>query len=85
MFTQILFFSLLDAAEVSVLSFRRRAVISKLENIHDSPVTRVCWYGRSQFYLTGCRYGAASSPSCNQVYKYKDHTLILRFVRKGEI
>lgn len=40
---------------VSVLSFKRRAVISKLENIHDAPVTRVCWYERSQFYLTGCR------------------------------
>lgn len=39
---------------VEVLSFRRRAVIGKLVNIHDAPVTRVCWYGRSQFYLTGC-------------------------------
>lgn len=49
-------YALVDRS-VHVLSFKRRAVTTVLKDIHDSPVTRVCWYARSQFYLTGCSQG----------------------------
>jgi hypothetical protein len=47
----------LSERSVYILSFRKRGVVSKLEDIHDAPITAVCWYGRSQFYLTGCGQG----------------------------
>ena len=40
-----------------VFSLRNRSLEANLENVHDSPVTRAAWYVRSQYYLTGCRYG----------------------------
>jgi hypothetical protein len=38
-----------------VLSLSRRAVILELRDIHESPLSVVCWYHRNQFYVTGCR------------------------------
>lgn len=45
----------LKERSVQVLSTTRRAVITILEDIHDSPVNTICWYERNQFYITGCR------------------------------
>ncbi len=42
---------------VTVLGLRRRRIVAKLENIHECPVTKACWYPRSQFYLTSCTQG----------------------------
>jgi WD40 repeat protein len=49
-------YALVDRS-VHVLSFAKRAVVTVLKDIHESPVTTVCWYARSQFYLTGCSQG----------------------------
>jgi WD40 repeat protein len=38
-----------------VLSISRRAIITELENVHDAPLTAICWYERNQLYITGCR------------------------------
>jgi len=32
-----------------------RSVISKLEDIHESSLTRICWYDKCKLYITGCR------------------------------
>ncbi len=48
---------LLGDTSVTVLGFRRRRIVAKLENIHECPVTKACWYPRSQFYLTSCTQG----------------------------
>ena len=42
---------------VSVLNFRTRAVKVRLDNIHDAPLTCVCWYPVDQFYITSCSRG----------------------------
>jgi len=40
-----------------VLSLQRKNVKHSLKNVHDLPITCVCWYGRSQFFMTGCMGG----------------------------
>jgi hypothetical protein len=40
-----------------VLNLTRREVKHEMAQIHVMPVTCICWYGRSQFYLTGCMGG----------------------------
>ena len=47
----------LSGSSVYVLSLLRREVKHKMKNIHIMHVTCVCWYGRSQFYMTGCMGG----------------------------
>lgn len=48
---------LFGVCDMSVYVFNtdERRVVTNLRNIHDAPVTRACWYPRSQYYLTGCR------------------------------
>ena len=48
---------LIGNTSVTVLGLRRRRIVAKLENIHECPVTKACWYPRSQFYLTSCTQG----------------------------
>lgn len=43
-------------SSVMVFSLLNRSLEVNLENVHDAPVTRACFYIRSQYYLTGCRY-----------------------------
>lgn len=40
---------------VYVFSVSERRVVTVLSKVHEAPVTRACWYPRSQYYLTGCR------------------------------
>lgn len=40
-----------------VLSVESRHVVYRMKDIHEFNVTCVCWYGRSQFYLTGSSSG----------------------------
>lgn len=42
---------------VSVLNFRTRTVKIRLEDVHDAPLTSVCWYPTDQFYITSCSRG----------------------------
>jgi WD40 repeat protein len=42
---------------VYVLDLDKRKCIYHLENIHESTLTSICWYERSQFYMTGCLGG----------------------------
>lgn len=41
-----------SAYDVSISS---RKLVARLENIHDDTVTSICWYPKSQLYVTGCR------------------------------
>jgi WD40 repeat protein len=47
----------LKERSAQVLSLTRQNVITTLENVHDAPVSAICWYERNQFYLTGCSRG----------------------------
>jgi WD40 repeat protein len=38
-----------------ILSVSRRSIINELRNVHEAPLSAVCWYERNQFYITGCR------------------------------
>ena len=40
-----------------VFDFHKRRLLHRLERIHEMTVNAICWYGRSQFYLTGCGGG----------------------------
>lgn len=42
---------------VYVFDFPRRKLLHRLEKVHEMTVNVICWYGRSQFYLTGCGGG----------------------------
>ena len=42
---------------VYVVNIDKHQCKYKLENIHDATLTSICWYQRSQFYLTGCVAG----------------------------
>lgn len=41
---------------INVIDFEKRRVVSRLSSIHEAPVTNICWYARSQFFITSCRY-----------------------------
>jgi hypothetical protein len=49
---------LIKGRSVKVLGLAKRIVLAELLNIHESPVTAVCWYPRNQFYITGCRFSS---------------------------
>lgn len=44
-------------SSVTVFNYMNHKVLARLEKIHDAPITRTCWYDRSQFYITGCSAG----------------------------
>lgn len=46
-----------SGTSVFVLSLTRRRMLHRLERIHEVNLTVIVWYGRSQFYLTGCTGG----------------------------
>eukprot|EP01041_Mallomonas_annulata_P001070 gene1070-2098_t len=48
---------ILNDRSVSVLSISGRNIIAKIENAHEAPLTHVCWYSRSLFYITCCARG----------------------------
>lgn len=41
---------------VHVLSLKDKALVCYLRDAHDTPTTTAIWYGRSNFYVTACRY-----------------------------
>ena len=47
----------LKETSVMVFSLLERTLEVNLENVHDAPVTRACFYVRAQYYLTGCSRG----------------------------
>ena len=55
---------------VYVIDIEKRQCKYKLENIHDATVTSICWYQRSQFYMTGC---VAGKIKCWTALHWKRH------------
>jgi WD40 repeat protein len=49
-------YALLDRS-VQVYSLGNKTSYTKLENIHESPVTKIIWSRRNQFYVTACSGG----------------------------
>ena len=50
---QDLIYALVDNS-VYILSLYKRKCVQKMLHIHEGSVSAICWYPRSQFYLTGC-------------------------------
>ena len=47
----------LNDRNLSVISFKKRSIITRIDNAHESPLTRACWYPRSLVYITACSRG----------------------------
>lgn len=67
-------YALMDRS-VQVYSLSDKTAYTKLENIHDCPITNIIWSRRNQFYVTACSGGLVKCWTSYFVHLSNDNML----------